>query len=800
MNEDVIKSMVSGADTSLTDEMKRRMEDSIRTVSRDITAATNNRSANAMFGKAKSSNQTSVPQSTDSQIFTSISEMINGTDRDPAGFGTLLDSLYQKNKKYYAIIKDYEIMPILIPQINRVLMFLVNECLSPDIQNDATFAIKYTGADSTASANIQKNIEEIKKEMKLDNLLRDVYMNRYKLGHEYYLVVDYSATFEHMKMMLQQKGLVEGAGDLSDIQYLEGQYSVLSETIDTCKVSLAINQQSDPSANPDYTGTRMERENLTVQESTINLSFDHLNIVVERSGLAQHVEKTHAELLAEAYSSLRMKDLMIRMTSTGSLNEAVTDTSKLVSLVTNLQRKKLQRCTIERLDPAKVFQLKVGGKIIGYFVITDINENTSNVVNFAQALKDQLLKSRAVNLNATTKSAEEVISKELAERIVNTFDPNIGISRIEDIDLLHSFIRNNEVYKGNKRITFYYEDEIYDMSRADGSILTNGVFFTKLYATLLLNNIMTKVLRGRGRQIHTVHLGASPNVQRYLQNAMASLTMPENNLGTLHGSFEQIMNPFNSASDIIIPTDDENGKYIETDYIPGQDVNMDDEFLRSLLNAIVSSFGLDSAVIDATNGNLQFARTLSMESLQICNSVRNEQQDLHDSWEAMCLAILSIMGSDETKKAVSDGKIEVDFFEPKSLILQNTIDDINNAKTYAEALADVTPQFNEDGAELNRSKFIYKVVQDRTNVDWAKYEELISELGIESIPDALDAQIRKLITEYMENIKEEVYGDTNNDGIVTSDDTDGGDGGLTAEEQDLLSSPDEEPEDGTDEF
>ncbi|WP_300944015.1 hypothetical protein [uncultured Duncaniella sp.] len=800
MNEDVIKSMVSGADTSLTDEMKRRMEDSIRTVSRDITAATNNRSANAMFGKAKSSNQTPVPQSTDSQIFTSISEMINGTDRDPAGFGTLLDSLYQKNKKYYAIIKDYEIMPILIPQINRVLMFLVNECLSPDIQNDATFAIKYIGADSTASANIQKNIEEIKKEMKLDNLLRDVYMNRYKLGHEYYLVVDYSATFEHMKMMLQQKGLVEGAGDLSDIQYLEGQYSALSETIDNCSVSLAINQQSDPSASPNYTGTKMERENLTVQESTINLSFDHLNIVVERSGLAQHVEKAHAELLAEAYSGLRMKDLMTRMTSTGSLNEAVTDTSKLVSLVTNLQRKKLQRCTIERLDPAKVFQLKVGGKIIGYFVITDINENTSNVVNFAQALKDQLLKSRAVNLNATTKSAEEVISKELAERIVNTFDPNIGISRIEDIDLLHSFIRNNEVYKGNKRITFYYEDEIYDMSRADGSILTNGVFFTKLYATLLLNNIMTKVLRGRGRQIHTVHLGASPNVQRYLQNAMASLTMPENNLGTLHGSFEQIMNPFNSASDIIIPTDDENGKYIETDYIPGQDVNMDDEFLRSLLNAIVSSFGLDSAVIDATNGNLQFARTLSMESLQICNSVRNEQQDLHDSWEAMCLAILSIMGSDETKKAVSDGKIEVDFFEPKSLILQNTIDDINNAKTYAEALADVTPQFNEDGAELNRSKFIYKVVQDRTNVDWAKYEELISELGIESIPDALDAQIRKLIAEYMENIKEEVYGDANNDGIVTSDDTDGGDSGLTAEEQDLLSSPDEEPEDGTDEF
>ncbi len=791
MDEDVVRSMVYGAGTNLTDELKRRVESSIRTVSLDIAAAANNRSSKALFGKDKSSKNQSLPAmaTTDSQIFTNISEMINGTDKDPAGFGTLLDSLYQKNKKYYAIIKDYEIMPILIPQINRVLMFLVNECLSPDIQNDATFVIKYTGADSTVASSIQDDIDAIKKEMKLDPLLRDVYMNRYKLGHEYYLVVDYNATFEHMTMMLQQKGLTESAG-MSDMAYLESQYAALTETINDCSVSLNINQRVDISDQDGY--PRDPQENTAVQECTVSVDFSNLNIRVERSGLASHVEKAHAELLSEAYGSLRMSQLMSRMTATGSLNEAVTDTSKLVSMVNHLKSKKLQRCMVERLDPAKVFKLKVGGKTIGYFVISDINEgNSTNVVNFAQALKDQLLKSRAVNLNATTKTAEEVVSRELAEKIVNAFDPNIGINRIEDIDLLHSFIRNNEVYKGNKRITFYYEDEIYDMSRADGSILTNGVFFTKLYATLLLNNIMTKVLRGRGRQIHTVHLGASPNVQRYIQNAMAALTMPENNLGTLHGSFEQIMNPFNSASDIIIPTDDENAKYIETDYIPGQDVNMDDDFLRSLLNAIVSSFGLDSAVIDATNGNLQFARTLTMESLQICNAVRNEQQDAHDSWEAMCLYILSIMGNDDTKKAVEDGKVSVEFFAPKSLILQNSIDDINNAKTYAEAIADIQPSFNEDGTERSRSKFIYKVVQSKTNIDWRLYEDLIAELDIDTIPENLESEIKRLIGEYLENIKEVVYGDTNGDGIVTPDDGQGGEG-LTPDEQELMNSPDDD--------
>ena len=331
---------------------------------------------------------------------------------------------------------------------------------------------------------------------------------------------------------------------------------------------------------------------------------------------------------------------------------------------------------------------------------------------------------RFTNLSTTAQSAEEVISKELSQRIINTFDPNIGINRIEDIDLLHDFIRNNEIYKGNKRITFYYKDDIYDMSRTNGSILTNAVFFTKLYSTLIINNIITKILRGRGRQIHTVQIGVSPNTKRYIDNAMAALAMPEHHLGTLHGSFEQILNPFNSASDIVIPTEENAERYITTDYIPGQDVDMNDEFVKFLLNSIITSFGLDSAVIDTVQGNVEFARTWSMLSLQIANMVKNEQQDLYDSWSRMCLDILSIAGNDETRAAVSNGKIEIRFYEPKSLIIQNSIDDLNNAKSLAENLTDLIPALNFTDDETMRQRAMYEIVKLHTNVDLAKYEKI----------------------------------------------------------------------------
>lgn len=776
MNDNTINTIVNGFSDNYTAQTKEQLEQSIREVSKSLDTAKQNRTTTQLLGQNPNQNKTSTynSQTTDSQLFTSISEMINGSDKDPVGFGTMLESLYQKNKKYYSIIKDYEIMPILIPQINRVLMFLVNECISPDIQNESTFTIKYLPDNDPD--NVQGDIEDIKKEMRLDSMLREVYMNRYKLGHEYYLVVDYNRTFDHMLEMINQKGLNEATEQMSDIAFLESQYQSLRETINDFSATVRCQTLVE------NVSSRGNREGESVTETEINLDFSKMNIVIERSPVADLVEDAHATLLSEAYSRYKMSSIMGEMMATGTLNEAVVDTSKLASLVDNMRKKKLQRCMIERLDPAKVFRLKIGGKIIGYFVITDLSDNAINTVNFAQALKDQLLKARATNLNASSKVAEEVISKELAERIITTFDPNLGINRIEDIDLLHDYIRNNEVYKGNKKITFYYQDEIFDMSRADDSILTNAVFFTKLYATLLLNNIMTKVLRGRGRQIHTVHLGASPNVQRYIQNAMACLTMPENNLGTLHGSFEQIMNPFNSASDIIIPTEEDTARYIETDYIPGQDVNMDDDFLRMLLNSIISSFGLDSAVIDTTNGNLQFARTLTMESLQICTAIRNEQQDLHDNWENMCLEVLRIMGKDATQKAVTDGKIKVSFFEPKSLILQNTIDEINNAKSFAENIADLRPEFNAEDSELKRSKFILSMVKDKTNMDWEVIEKLIEEGSIDSIGDDLEAKIQEIVRQYIENTKQQEYGDSNGDGITAPDDGES----LSPEEESLL--------------
>ena len=787
MADNVIRNLVAGIDTTLPDTIKQRTEQNVIDLSRRLEKSRTNRNTQNQLGGKPTQNQDRANYGNgDTQMFTTISELVNGNNRDFAGFGTVLENLYAKNKKYFSIIKDYEIMPILIPQINRVLDFLVNECLSPDIQNETTFSMKYDGQED--KSGIQDDLDQIRKEMKLDQLLREVYMNRYKLGREYYSVEDYTKTFDKMLQQLKKKRINEATIGMSDYDFLESLTEGLRVRIDDISASTSvsvINEDADNYQNVDtpmrVKPPRQSQETGIIKEQSIELDLRSLNVVVERSPVVQMLENAQAELLHEEYSKYGTKHFFeddgIGSGFDFAMNEAtVLDTSKLEQIVTSMKAKKLQRCTTVRFDPAKLFKLKVGGKVIGYFYVTDINENNPNLVNFAQSLKDQLMKTRATNLQTATQSAEEVIAKELAERIIKAFDPNLGINRVEDIDLLHDFIRNNDIYRGNKRLTFYYEDEIYDMSRANDSILTNAVFFTKLYATLLLNNIMTKVLRGRGRQIHTVRIGVSPHVRRYIDNAMASLAMPEHNLGTMRGSFEQVMNPFNSASDIVIPTEEDDQQYIRTDYIPGQDVDMNDDFLRTLLNSIVTSFGLDSAVIDATNGNLQFARTLSMESLQISNAVKNEQQDLHDTWERFCLDIVRIMGNDDTKTAVEQGLIKVSFYEPKSLIIQNSIDDLNQAKGLAENLADVIPELNAEGAEARRAAFVWAAIKDNSNIDFSKFEKLLKDVGVSGVGDALEAEIRSIVQAMIANTSTVEYDDTE----------------LTPEEQDLMNMKDED--------
>lgn len=764
--EEAINAGLEGVAKFIPDEMMKSIYKAVEDATEKLESTRRNERNESIFVK-------SDQKSPDPDVYTNLSDMLNVDQKSIAEFASILSGLYMKNKKYYTILRDYEIMPILIPQINRVLMFLVNETLSPDIQNNHTFEMKYVGTGSGAET-IQKDLDSIRDEMDLDRTLQEVITNRYKLGREYRCVTDYQKTFEQMSSAIRKKMLNESVSPYDCDCIFDQLESRLKTSITEAAFPLPMTTTTSN----------------TIRQSTETITCSNLNIVVEKSPIVSCLESARAEFDLKKYEQYSIGSMMESVGASltnGSLNEAATNSDDYLkqfqSVIDTMQRKKLRKANAERLDPSKVCPLKIGKKIIGYFYITDLMDESADpyTSQFGQSLKDRLMKSRNQSTPTTLNAdgAEKTIAKILAEKIIKAFDPNIGISRVEDIDLLHDYIINNEIYRGNKKITFYYKDDIFDMSRAGDSLLINAVFFTKLYSMILLNNIMTKVLRGRGRQIHTVQMGVSNAVRKYLNNAIIALNNPETNLGMIHGSFENLLNPLNSASDIIIPTEDGTERFITTDYIEGQNVDMDTEFLKFLLNSIVTTFGLDPATIDATNGQIQFARTLSMESLQIANSIKNEQTDLYPSWRDYCFRIVKIMGNDDTRTAVENGSVKISFYSPKSLIIQNTLEEINNVKNYVESIADILPVFNSDNTDqTERNTFVFMLMKSLINLDWGPIETALKESKIMANEQRIEDLIAQIISGYQENVETRNFGDptpeesTADEDLIGDDDED----------------------------
>ena len=100
MTEDAINFIINGTTSNMPDAVKKRLNLSVQMLNADLEKARHNRTTSDILdGKSgkTSTKSTTYNPSSDSEMFTTISEMINGNSKDFAGFGTLLDNLYAKN-------------------------------------------------------------------------------------------------------------------------------------------------------------------------------------------------------------------------------------------------------------------------------------------------------------------------------------------------------------------------------------------------------------------------------------------------------------------------------------------------------------------------------------------------------------------------------------------------------------------------------------------------------------------------------------------------------------------------------
>ena len=107
LNQKAIDTLVNGFDTRLPEEVKTELEKRLVDFGKELDGIGNNRSTSQLLNTRQQLDTSRVDNARDAEMFTSISEMINGGTRDFGGFGTLLDNLYAKNKKYFTTNESF---------------------------------------------------------------------------------------------------------------------------------------------------------------------------------------------------------------------------------------------------------------------------------------------------------------------------------------------------------------------------------------------------------------------------------------------------------------------------------------------------------------------------------------------------------------------------------------------------------------------------------------------------------------------------------------------------------------------
>lgn len=653
----------------------------------------------------------------DEKMLTSLSTMVGG-----------------ENYKLTQTLKDYEIIKRCIPQIHKVITHLKNSIISPDAM-----------ADSAIGIELPANIDEIEKDKinniiekyKLNERLDDIVMDYLIAANKIYTVVPYNLIpdmlenksinecIEELQAELDEpKSLLECSGipidksevitESIDLQYYADKDAIISnrKTVETISSSEYQAALTEALSNIEFIDGGMNHFKRAILNEAI----------AEARALSKDSDKSMKTIL----KTLKKGSKRIDMTSVAA--EGLVDDKTVDDIRKNVEFK---GCHIEELPASRVIAFKLRDTLIGYFYVEDKVSPLDNGSNKLSSILDRI--NASVYLKESGKNnanqIENMVIKSVSERLIASIDSKFINDNYEDMDIIYEFVRVNEIHKKNKRVTFFHPDDICEFKRKDGSIMKNCMFIAKLYLLTLLTNILAKVTRGTDRQIHYVKTGLSTDVEGSVHSTIRAIKQNQVRYSDI-GTINDIFNICGSMVDVFMPVSIDGERPIETETISGQNIDMDNDFLNSLLKSIIHSFGLPSSIIDDFD-NIDFAKTIAMSNLEMAKAVLNAQNEINDPLTKLIRLIVRYEMPDFDQVEEINAKLT----PPLAIVLEMNKERIDSVNQMAEVLANILyPQNADETLEEKRIR-MFKEEYNRSNLptlDWDKIDEIVAKVRIKS--------------------------------------------------------------------
>lgn len=636
------------------------------------------------------------------------------------------------NDKLYETLQDYEIFRRAIPQVSRVIDLLLNSIVTPEAITAEIFSLEYNIEDEAKKSLAKK----VKEKYELNLKVKTIVENYLVIGNEYITVVPYRAIVEAIK---QDKLSTNGRASLvreSSLITLDNDKSKHPKILTESSVMDAFEDKLQEKFKA--MDTEKQKASMTGLNESVNKYLSSIKVYKSNkrigydSALVEAVINTKDEFLIESsYDEQFEKITKIKTPNDDAAAEGLLNTSKK----DEYDKLQILGCKIERLDPARVYPLRIKDTIVAYIYIEERRDEAlrMNLRSNFQSNFSFYKNSSTDYSDQNLKMVENQIIRSIGNSVLSNISPKFLEANFDGMDVLYEFLRDRQIHREARDIIILHPDDVIEFRRQQGSIMKNALFFLKLYMLLILSNILTKVRKGSDRTVWTISNGLSNDIEDSVMEAIEAVQQSQirwSDVGTITG----IIGSIGSTVDLFLPQSQDGEVPIKPEVISGQQVDMDEPMLQWIMKSIIMSFNVPSVVVDVSE-EVEFAKTLSMANLDVASSSAHAQAELNTPLTKLMRHIMTYE-LDLTKDEIES--IHASLIPSRSMAMQITNELMNTIKDLAETFADT--QIMEDD-ELLKKIFKREFIRDNLTYDWAGIDEMLKRSREFKIKEGLQTAI-----------------------------------------------------------
>ena len=616
--------------------------------------------------------------------------------------------MFEKQNNRNILLEELDVITSYVHQLKEAVnatrdAIVTSDDIGRQISRTITFA--NMPQESSEVKNALNQIQKMEEELKLDHKIKNhIIPKTLEFGSFYVYTVPYSDLIRDFK-------------NREKIDFRNQRSSVLEST-----ESYSTNDFSD--YKPFFEGGNVSSakktmdnflQDISVENNFTSLIDDLVNAEEVAALESADIFLSNPEFTKQVKTILKASN----KTTLGGAGEAVIDSND------KNEYSDVTGCHIRLIDPRRLVEVSILDKVIGYYYLIDTGVKI-NKLSFTQSVKLNLA-------TASSMQKEDLESKfvhMIADKVVKAMNKKYLENNAKFKDLIVNALLYEDMYKRKIKFQFIPVDYITrftvdeDMNGEGQSILTNSLFYAKLYLYLLIFKVLSILTKSNDQKFHYIK---SSGIDKQTANTTQSVAraIKENQIDFKDlMNYNTAINKIGKAKDAFVPTGTQGDRTIETDILSGQDIQLNDDLMETLITNAINGTGVPSVIMSYIN-EADYSRTLVMANAKFIGRVINYQLDfnrcLTELYRKLAKYYLNLDDS------IVDS-ITYTFAAPKSLNNVNMSDIISNAEMTANFIVKCYIGENRTPSEedsLFKDKLFAKVARDLLPmIQWDRMDEI----------------------------------------------------------------------------